>query len=110
MPWNGSYGFGFTDDSIAANAPASSGLYALFTEKAWIYIGEADDIQRALREHKALIEHLSEPEAWAWRYPKLAFGFWGMPAPERFETWKSLLEEFKPACNATFVPSSPFAP
>jgi len=98
MPWDGSYGFLFTRDTIVRNAPACSGLYALFTSDAWVYIGESDDMQRSL------LEHFSEsgPE-WTARYPGLAFGFRGMPAGERAACLQALVVELRPAGNAVEV-------
>ncbi len=43
--------FYFTRDSITANAPNASGVYALFKDGQWIYFGESNDIQRRLLEH-----------------------------------------------------------
>lgn len=51
MPWNGTNRFAFTQTSIVVNAPASSGVYALFNEGQWIYIGEGVDIQARLLAH-----------------------------------------------------------
>jgi excinuclease UvrABC nuclease subunit len=51
MPWNGTNGFAFTQTSIVANAPASSGVYALFNDGKWIYVGEGVDIQARLLTH-----------------------------------------------------------
>ncbi len=103
MPWNGSYGFLFTHDAIVRNAPTCSGVYALFTPQSWVYIGESDDIQRSLLELKSLVEHLSEEEVWLWRYPRLAFGYWGLAPHERVECWKSLVQELRPKCNRVTV-------
>jgi hypothetical protein len=37
--------------SIETNAPAASGVYAIFKPGVWIYVGESNDIQRRLLEH-----------------------------------------------------------
>ncbi len=44
-------GFNFNDVSIRANAPALSGVYALYRADAWVYIGESQNIQNRLLEH-----------------------------------------------------------
>ena len=36
--------------SIKENAPKSSGIYGIYN-RAWIYIGESNDIQHSLLEH-----------------------------------------------------------
>src|SRR5215472_6199631 len=46
----GFLGNDWSESSIKANAPQSSGVYAIYN-RAWIYIGESNDIQRALLEH-----------------------------------------------------------
>jgi hypothetical protein len=49
--WNGTGGFHFNRASIAANAPEASGVYALFNEGIWLYIGEAQNIKERLLQH-----------------------------------------------------------
>jgi len=51
MPWRGSAGFNFNQVSVDANAPASSGVYALFNEGKWIYFGESINIRQRLTQH-----------------------------------------------------------
>ena len=51
MPWTGSGAFTFNRQSVNANAPAVSGVYALFNEGNWIYFGESGDIRTRLTQH-----------------------------------------------------------
>jgi excinuclease UvrABC nuclease subunit len=51
MPWNGSGGFNFNQASVNINAPAVSGVYALYDEGKWIYFGESKDIKDRLTQH-----------------------------------------------------------
>ncbi len=44
-------GFPYTESGIRANAPSAPGLYAIFNEREWIYIGETDNLQRQLLTH-----------------------------------------------------------
>jgi excinuclease UvrABC nuclease subunit len=49
--WNGTSGFQFNRATIAASAPEASGVYALFNEGIWLYIGEAQNIKERLLQH-----------------------------------------------------------
>ena len=51
MPWNGSSRFNFNQLAVNANAPATSGVYALFNDGKWIYFGESENIQVRLTQH-----------------------------------------------------------
>ena len=48
MPWSGSAAMPFTLSSVYLYAPKMSGVYALFAENQWFYVGEADNISKAL--------------------------------------------------------------
>src|SRR6266699_1117624 len=48
MPWNGSAAMPFTLSSVHLYAPKMSGVYALFADNAWFYVGESDNISAAL--------------------------------------------------------------
>ncbi len=43
--------FSFTRAAVAEHAPQVSGVYAIFNQKTWIYIGESGDLRRRLLEH-----------------------------------------------------------
>lgn len=49
---SGQQGFPFTEHGILY-APNASGVYALYNQQEWIYVGQSNDIQRRLREHLA---------------------------------------------------------
>src|SRR5207253_9454713 len=51
MPWNGSAAMPFTLSSVHLYAPKMSGVYALFADKAWFYVGESDTISKSLMNH-----------------------------------------------------------
>lgn len=52
MPFQNYVVRSFTAASIQQYAPASSGVYGLSNAREWIYIGEADNIQAKLLEHR----------------------------------------------------------
>jgi hypothetical protein len=43
--------FSFTPASIRQNAPPLPGIYALSNAREWVFVGEAEDVQAALRAH-----------------------------------------------------------
>jgi excinuclease UvrABC nuclease subunit len=51
MAWTGSARFNFNQTSVNANAPAGSGVYALFNDGQWIYFGESGNIRDRLTQH-----------------------------------------------------------
>lgn len=54
MPFLRKYAcYSFTAASIRQNAPPFSGVYGLSNAREWLVIGEADDVQAALRAHLA---------------------------------------------------------
>ena len=67
-PAGETYAFGFR--AVQDKAPSTAGLYAIFTSRRWLYVGESDDIRQSL------FQCLNNPEAgwWAERRP-LSFAF-----------------------------------
>ena len=48
------YTLGFR--AVQDRAPEVSGIYAIFTARRWLHIGETDDIRRSL------LDHLNDPD------------------------------------------------
>jgi excinuclease UvrABC nuclease subunit len=88
----GRSGHAWSDSSIKANAPQSSGVYAIYSA-VWIYIGESNDIQSRLLEHwngdNACIT-LAIPTAFAFEVCNLS---------ERVRRQATLIGRFGPLCN-----------
>lgn len=51
MIGSGHPGFTWTRQSIMMNAPAASGVYAIYNPQVWIYIGESGNIRERLLAH-----------------------------------------------------------
>jgi excinuclease UvrABC nuclease subunit len=85
-------GHAWSESSINANAPQSSGVYAIYGA-VWIYIGESNDIQRNLLQHcdgdNACITH-AVPSAFAFEVCNPA---------ERVRRQAALVALFRPLCN-----------
>jgi excinuclease UvrABC nuclease subunit len=82
----------WSESSIKANAPQSSGVYAIYSA-VWIYIGEADDIQRKLLQHwdgDNVYITCAVPTAFAFEVCNLA---------ERVRRHVALIARFQPLCN-----------
>lgn len=96
MPWRNPRGFTFSPESISKSAPAASGVYAIFREGLWIYIGETDNIRGRLRAH------LTGNDRCMARYLPSAFSFELCPAQERVERCAELIADLNPPCNHIF--------
>jgi len=51
MPFDRCFPRSFTEVSVRAHAPSSSGLYGVTNAREWIFIGQSDNIQAALLNH-----------------------------------------------------------
>ena len=48
MPWSAVHGFRFTSASILTNVPKQSGVFGLYNEQGWVFIGQGSDLQQSL--------------------------------------------------------------
>ena len=93
MAWNNPLRYSFRRFSILENAPPESGIYAIYGDTAWIYIGEANDIQAKL------IRHLSGDYPCIFKGHPSSFSYEICPANRRFLRRSELIRELKPLCN-----------
>jgi predicted GIY-YIG superfamily endonuclease len=96
MPWRQSESYPFTREGIEENAPSAGGVYVLFDQQRFVYVGETDNIQRSLARH------LDGDNAWisAWAPPLFSYEL--HPAPTRVARQAALIRELKPACNTSW--------
>jgi len=85
LPW--------TYQSIVANAPHASGVYAIFNAQRYIYVGESGDIQARLLQHyngdnQCIINALPT-----------GFAFEVVAANQRVARQNQLIVALTPACN-----------
>jgi predicted GIY-YIG superfamily endonuclease len=90
MPWRGSNGFNFSQTSVDANAPAASGVYALFNEGQWIYFGESGNIRDRLTQHI----NNNETNPCVRRSAPRLFAYELVPAALRVARQNELIREF----------------
>lgn len=93
MPWNNPNGYAFTGTFIKANAPASSGVYALYDSQRWVYIGESGDIQARL------LQHLTGDNPCIVKMKPTTFRYELVPAHQRLTRQNELIRELVPICN-----------
>ena len=82
--------FGFR--AVQDKAPKTSGVYAIYTSRQWLYVGESGDIQ------KSLYDHLNRQGCLARRGP-LSFSFEVVAPGERAGRRQTLVEALAPVCN-----------
>ena len=90
---SGQNGFVFTQQSITHNVPPSSGVYALYNDRLWVYIGESNDIQCRL------LEHLQNPEMCVRAVAPKALLFELLPEAQRVARQNVLIAQLGPVCN-----------
>jgi hypothetical protein len=98
MPFNAAAGHPFSEAGVATYAPCEPGIYGIYSNQQWIYVGESQDIEKSLYAH--LHRQSEESYCILSRSPThfvfdLGDEMWGKTRV------KGLVEELKPACNWT---------
>jgi hypothetical protein len=88
----GQSGYAWSESSIQANAPPSSGVYGIYSA-VWIYIGESNNIQRRL------LEIWKGDNACIRRAIPTTFAFEVCNLSERLRRQAALIARFQPLCN-----------
>jgi excinuclease UvrABC nuclease subunit len=98
MGFNASAQGYFTAAGIIASAPRSSGVYGIFNENEWIYVGESADMETRLLEH---VRGTSDQSGCILR--RKPTGFLCEPCSELTRTLRELvlIRELSPTCNRT---------
>jgi|HubBroStandDraft_6_1064221.scaffolds.fasta_scaffold240828_1 hypothetical protein len=93
MPWNNAatYVFGFF--SVMDDGPTQSGIYAIYNDEGYIYIGEADDIRAKL------INHLNGDYPCIMSRGPRSFRYELCAKDKRFRRQTELICELSPLCN-----------
>jgi len=94
MPWNGTNGFSYNRTSVIANAPEASGVYALFNQGVWVYIGEAQNIRDRLLQHLTNEQNVCVAKA----HPQW-FAYELLWPAYRVARQDGLILELNPTCN-----------
>ena len=51
MAFRNQNGYAFNRASVLANAPNASGVYGIYRQGVWIYVGQSKDIQARLMQY-----------------------------------------------------------
>jgi hypothetical protein len=93
MPFRNYRARTFKAAEIWREAPASSGVYGLSNARAWIYVGETDNIQARL------LEHLEETDSFPTEGAPTGFSFELSPPDDRVARQRRLIVELDPVRN-----------
>jgi len=96
MPFSSSTGYSFTENGILAYAPRRSGVYGIYKNGQWIYIGESQDIEGRLFEH---LRAQSDQSACILGHSPTHFVCETCDAMTRVVREQALIREFSPICN-----------
>ena len=80
--------------SIIANAPQTSGVYSIFNDRNWIYVGQGESI------HARLLDHLDGDDACITNNAPTGFQFEEWPANKRVARQSQLIFALSPACKS----------
>jgi hypothetical protein len=93
MPFSRTFPRPFTISSIRDFAPTQSGVYGISNATEWIYIGESNDIQ------KALLWHLQNLNTRLLKKQPTGFVFETWECTGRLARQDRLVLEYEPICN-----------
>jgi hypothetical protein len=91
----GTPGHTWSEHSIKNNAPAASGVYAIFSATRWIYVGESDDMR------SSLLGHIGGDIACIGSAAPTGFSHEELGPGERDGRYKYLVKALSPFCNQT---------
>ncbi|MGA3231108.1 MAG: hypothetical protein ABSD51_14280 [Candidatus Binatus sp.] len=94
MPFKNQNVYGFTASGIVS-APSASGVYGIYNQAAWIYIGESGDIAARLGEH--LVGTNSNPDIR--KNAPTGFTYELVLAAQRVQRQDELIRELMPLAN-----------
>src|SRR5579862_9035206 len=93
MPFEGVMPRAFMSGSIQMYAPVAPGIYGISNASEWIYIGEANNIQRAL------FAHLQDRGSSLMKREPAGFVFEICDGTRRSIRTARLIDEYAPTCN-----------
>ncbi|HSB69685.1 MAG TPA: GIY-YIG nuclease family protein [Candidatus Methylomirabilis sp.] len=93
MAWSGSNRFGFKESWVLIYAPVGSGVYAIYSQERWLYIGEAEDMRGRL------LRHLEGDDPCIAESRPTHFAFQSVAPQDRVARQRELIAEYRPLCN-----------
>jgi excinuclease UvrABC nuclease subunit len=86
----------FTERGIAQYSPTRSGVYGIYNNRTWIYVGEAGDIQARLLEH---VRGQSTESGCILQNNPTSFTYELVEANQRMAREAQLRSELRSVCN-----------
>lgn len=96
MPLNDGTGYTFSESGILASAPKKSGVYVIYNQAQWIYVGEAQDIELRLLSHQ---RGESDQSPRILRQNPTGFDFETCDAATRVTRERYWINKLDPVCN-----------
>ncbi len=93
MPFDQRIPHPFTAEGVQSYAPVAPGVYGISNAREWIYVGQADDIQRTL------LTHLQDAGTALMKHQPAGFVFEICQGANRTARQDRLVFEYEPACN-----------
>jgi hypothetical protein len=88
--------FGFTERDIVSYAPSTSGVYGIFNQAGYLFVGEAQDIEESLLAH---LRGESAESYWIRSQNPTGFAFEPCYGRTRALREMQLIAELNPICN-----------
>ncbi len=93
MPFERRIPHPLTPNGVLSYAPDVAGVYGISNAREWVYIGQADNIRRAL------LEHLRDLNAEIQKWEPTGFVFEACEGDQRRVRQDCLVLEYVPICN-----------
>lgn len=97
MPFTDNTHHAFTETGIAAFAPTVSGIYGIYNNGEWIYVGESENVETRLYEHH---RRRSDQSSRIWARNPTGFVFERIVGEQaRKARERALIAELRPTAN-----------
>ncbi|MGO9576649.1 MAG: hypothetical protein ACLPTQ_20260 [Terriglobales bacterium] len=93
MAFRNQNGYAFNRASVLANAPNASGVYGIYRQGVWIYVGQSKDIQARL------MQYINGENACILRNQPTGFTYDLAPEWQLDALEQGLIVGLNPACN-----------
>ncbi len=93
MPWSAAHGFRFTSASILANVPRKPGVFGLYNDQGWVFIGQGESVQQSL------FQCLDKSRQYFWPDEPQGYTFELCPAADCNLRRDALILEYYPVRN-----------
>ena len=103
MAWSAAHGFRFTSASILTNVPKQAGVFGLYNEQGWVFIGQGSNLQQSL------FQCLDKSRQYFWPNEPHGYVFEICNSAECNERRDALILEYYPIRNHLPVSARPLS-